>query len=173
MQSQSQTMKTLVLPARYTEDSIAMRGAAIDRGWNVERFASWRAPAHLLERPVVLYGELLFCAAFAEQLGIDMLEPGPHLLAQLPPGFLLRAVSACSLGEARNWPATPTASGPWLTLNARRSPSSYETLQKRRQFRFRLSSTLAGLRNADWRSLSLMLRILPECTAAILTRPCK
>jgi hypothetical protein len=43
---------TLVLPPRYTPDTIAVGRAAGSAGWDVERLASWRVPAWLTERAV-------------------------------------------------------------------------------------------------------------------------
>lgn len=52
-------MPTLVLPPRYTPDSIALASAAAEQGWSVERLSSWRPPAWLAGEEVVLYGEPL------------------------------------------------------------------------------------------------------------------
>ena len=40
-------MPTLILPPRYTSDSIGVSKAAVQAGWEVERLSSWRVPAHL------------------------------------------------------------------------------------------------------------------------------
>jgi hypothetical protein len=49
-------MPVLVLPPRFTADSISLRRAAIAAGWEVERLPSWRAPPELAGRDLVFYG---------------------------------------------------------------------------------------------------------------------
>jgi hypothetical protein len=68
-------MPTLVLPPRYTPDTIAVGQAAAIAGWSVERLASWRVPEELRGKDVALYGEPLFAAVVADELGIALLEP--------------------------------------------------------------------------------------------------
>ncbi len=94
-------MPTLVLPPRYTPDSIAVASAASAQGWSVERLASWRPPAWLAAEEVVLYGEPLFAAVVAEPLGLALLGPPPDWLAHLPEGLRQRDVKYTMLGEAR------------------------------------------------------------------------
>jgi len=94
-------MKTLVLPPRYTPDSIALASAAAAHGWSVERLGSWRPPAWLAGEDVVLYGEPLFAAVVAEPLGLALLGPPPDWLAHLPEELRQREVRYTTLGEAR------------------------------------------------------------------------
>jgi len=61
-------MPTLVLPPRFTPDTIAVGHAAAAVGWEVERLPSWRAPEWLRGQDVVLYGEPLFAAVVADEL---------------------------------------------------------------------------------------------------------
>lgn len=95
-------MPTLVLPPRFTPDSRALRGAALEAGWEVQRLGSWRVAAPV-EDPV-LYGEPLFAAVVAPQLGLSLLEPPLDWLASLPRACLEREVRFTSLGEARDLP---------------------------------------------------------------------
>lgn len=94
-------MPTLILPPRYTPDSIAMWRAALRAGWDVERLAGWQAPEHLRDMDPVLYGEPLFAAAVADALGLALLEPDPGWLPALPSAYRGRAVDLTTLGEAR------------------------------------------------------------------------
>ena len=64
-------MPTLILSPRYSDDSITLRRAAIDLGWDVMRLASWRCPEDFEPEEPVLHGEPLFNTAVAEQLGLD------------------------------------------------------------------------------------------------------
>lgn len=95
-------MPTLVLPPRFTPDSDAVRAAALRAGWRIERLASWRAPAGL-EDPV-LYGEPLFAAVVAPQLGLALLEPPLDWLTTVPGPLLRRDVRFTTLAEARGLP---------------------------------------------------------------------
>jgi hypothetical protein len=94
---------TLILPPRYTPDTIAVGRAAGRAGWEVERLASWRVPAWLRERDVAMYGEPLFAAMIAEQLEMVLLEPTWDWLPRLPQRYRLREVIATTLGEAKGW----------------------------------------------------------------------
>lgn len=97
--------RTLVLPPRHSLDSIAVRGAAIEKGWEVERLGAWRVPEWLRARSeLVFYGEPLFAAVVASQLGVELLEPPLDWLARVPVRFLRREVRALALCEARSLP---------------------------------------------------------------------
>jgi hypothetical protein len=97
-------MATLTLPPRYTPDSIALFGAAVEAGWYVERLQSWRAPHHLQdESDIALYGEPLFGATVAEQLALILLEPTFGWLAEIPREYRLRNVMFTTLADARNY----------------------------------------------------------------------
>ena len=96
-------MKTLILPPRYTPDSIALYGAAVEAGWEVERLQSWRPPSHLRDKEVALYGESLFGAVVAQELALALLEPSFRWLVDLPQRYLLRDVSFTTLGDARRY----------------------------------------------------------------------
>jgi hypothetical protein len=95
-------MPTLVLAPRYTEDSIALWRAAGRLGWEVERLTRWEVPDSLRGmRDVAIYGEPLFVAAVADDLGIAVLEPTPSWLSDLPEEHLRRKVIGSTIGEAR------------------------------------------------------------------------
>jgi hypothetical protein len=94
-------MPTLLLPDRYTPDSVALWRAAIARGWDARRAPSWRAPAGLLPADVAVYGEPLFAAAMAEQVGLELVAPAPDWLATLSRAHLGREVRFMDLAAAR------------------------------------------------------------------------
>jgi hypothetical protein len=92
-------MPTLVLPPRFTSDSHAVKGVALAAGWRVERLASWRVTEPLPDP--VLYGEPLFVAVVAPQLGLAMLEPPLDWLAGVPFDLRRREVRFATLADAR------------------------------------------------------------------------
>ncbi|HNG95106.1 MAG TPA: ATP-grasp domain-containing protein [Acidobacteriota bacterium] len=98
---------TLVLSPRFTPDSIALAGAATQLGWNVERLVNWRPQAELKTQPVVVYGEPLFAAVIARELGLSLVEPPFHWLTTLPVQYCKRDIQFLSLGDAKaiNHPA--------------------------------------------------------------------
>jgi hypothetical protein len=104
MSEEKVPMPTLVLPPRYTPDSIAVSKAAGRAGWGVERLGSWRVPGHLAGQEVVLYGEPLFAAVVAGDLGLSLLEPPAGWLAGLPRELTRRGVRFTTLAEARTLP---------------------------------------------------------------------
>jgi hypothetical protein len=74
-------MKLLLSP-RFSEDSIALRDAALRKGWDVERVRSWRTE----EVPDVraIYGETLWAKVIAEQVGRSLIEPPLDWLTTVP-----------------------------------------------------------------------------------------
>lgn len=92
---------TLVLSPRFTTDSIALAGAATQLGWTVERCMSWRPNEGLKSQPVVVYGEPLFAAVIANELGLTLIEPPFHWLTTLPVQYRKRNIEFLSLGEAK------------------------------------------------------------------------
>lgn len=107
--SDSMLMKdlpTLILPPRYTADSIALWRAAIQVGWDVERLQSWRVPAWLRDRDPVVYGEPIFGDAIAQALSLVLLEPSPGWLTELPTIYLQRQIRYATLGDARAYNKT-------------------------------------------------------------------
>lgn len=98
----SSSAPVLVLPPRYSEDSISLSQAALSIGWHVERLTSWRAPEWLQARDVVLYAEPLFAEVVKKPLGIALLEPRLDWLPSLPSQYLQRSVQLTTLGQARS-----------------------------------------------------------------------
>lgn len=93
----------LILPPRYTDDTNLMRRAALAQGWGVERLTRWRLPEGWSVAPeaCVFYGEPLFAAVVADQLGLALYEPTLDWLADVPREFLGREVRAMTLAEAQ------------------------------------------------------------------------
>src|SRR3954452_4593815 len=85
-------MPTLILSPRYSDDSITLRRAAIALDWDVMRLASWRCPDDFEPEEPVLFGEPLFNAAVAEQLGLTVIEPPEDFLVRLPRQYVGRDV---------------------------------------------------------------------------------
>ncbi len=96
-------MSTLILPPRFGEDTNAMRRAALEQGWRVERFSGWRGPqgGAVEPEPSVLYGGPLFAAVVADQLGLALYEPTLDWLTTVPAEWLGRTVEAMTLAQAR------------------------------------------------------------------------
>jgi hypothetical protein len=94
-------MPTLILSPRYSDDSIALRRAAIALGWDVMRLASWRCPDDFEPEDPVLHAEPLFNTAVAEQLGLTVIEPPEDFLVRLPREYVGRDVRLTTAAEAR------------------------------------------------------------------------
>jgi hypothetical protein len=94
-------MPTLVLPPRYTSDTIAVGRAAAVAGWAVERLAGWRVPEWLGGEDVVLYGEPLFASVVAADLNVALLGPPFDWLPSLAPTYRRRDVRSATLEDAR------------------------------------------------------------------------
>jgi hypothetical protein len=94
-------MLRLVLPPRFTPDTIAMGQAAQRAGWSVERLASWRVPDWLRGQDVALYGEPLFAAVVADELGLALLEPPFDWLPTIAADYRRREARLATLEEAR------------------------------------------------------------------------
>lgn len=96
-------MPTLVLTPRHTADAQMLWKAAVGRGWDVHRLATWRIPGDLRVAPEpFLYVEALFGPTLAEQLGVRLLDPAEDWLPGLPERYRRRAVRLSTLGEARH-----------------------------------------------------------------------
>ena len=96
-------MPHLILPPRYTSDSIRMAAAADRAGWGVTRLAGWRIPESWYASnadEVVIYGEPLFAEVVAPQLGVQLLEPSGDWLARLPGSWRKRDLRNATLREA-------------------------------------------------------------------------
>jgi len=97
-------MLLLVLPPRITPDTDAMLAAARTAGWGSLRLDSWRVPAGLSQRDVVLYGEPLFADVVAGSLGVALLQAPFDWLPKLPARYRQCAVTFTSLAAARQHP---------------------------------------------------------------------
>src|SRR5262245_18503806 len=93
-------MQTLILSPRFTPDSIALWRSAIELGWQVERLFSWRAPIHLRDHQIVIYGEPLFAAVVAEALDLAIFEPPFSWVANIPYEYRLREIQFTELSKA-------------------------------------------------------------------------
>lgn len=93
-------MRTLLLSPRYTDDTLALRTAAIDQGWAVQRLPAWRAPSELRDRDCVVYGEALFCVVVAQTIDLALIEAPFDWLTSLPTSLLGRQVSYATLKDA-------------------------------------------------------------------------
>lgn len=90
-------MPLLLLPPRYTSDSIALWEAASRLGWSVRRLYGWRFPEEAAAGDVVIYGEIFFAAAVAEQMGVALMEPPLEWLVMLPERFRRRRIGFTSI----------------------------------------------------------------------------
>lgn len=95
-------MTLLFLPPRVSESISLIEEAARTSGWNVIRLPGWRVldPVDPAEK-VVAYGEPLFVATIAEQLGLSLIEPPFSWLPSLAIKYTKRSVRLTTLGEAR------------------------------------------------------------------------
>ena len=94
-------MPTLILPPRYTPDSIIFWRTAIDLGWEVERLQNWRISEDKSQQLIdpFIYGEPLFAKAIAQHLSIQPIDPSPNWLATLPGQFLKRQIEFVSFQD--------------------------------------------------------------------------
>ena len=93
---------TLILPPRFSDDSIRVWRAAGARGWQTLRLRGWRVdePTERLDGgEVAIYGEPLFVAAVADQLGRVLLEPTFDWLPGLPQRYRQRELRAARFAE--------------------------------------------------------------------------
>lgn len=93
--------RTLVLPPRYAEDSIAVARAATLPHWEPRRLTSWRVPDDLVDSKAAVYGEPLFAHVVTDPLGIRLMEPTFDWLISVPHSYVQRAVTFTHLAEAR------------------------------------------------------------------------
>lgn len=92
---------TLLLSPRYTEDSRALRLAAVRAEWDVFRLAEWRVPEEVAARDLVFYGEPLLADVVGESLPYAFLDVPVDWLPSVPARYRRRAVRLTTLGEAR------------------------------------------------------------------------
>ena len=92
-------MPTLLLAPSPSEESVALRTAAIAAGWAVIR-PGWRIPEDLDPTSVVPYGGELFSQLAAQQLGLILPAPPLSWLPDLPESLRKRTISLCSREQA-------------------------------------------------------------------------
>lgn len=85
-------MPILLLPARYSVDTVTLWQAALAAGWSVRRLAYGQAAELATDEQVAIYGEPVFALAVASGLERALLAPPADWLAQLPREFLQRSV---------------------------------------------------------------------------------
>lgn len=106
-------MPTLVLPPRYSEDTIRVAQAATQASWNVERLEDWIIPEEKSIDDPVLYGKPPFAETIAPKLNLTLKAPALNILYSIPRHFLKREVQPSTLGEARQikgkWHIRPAA----------------------------------------------------------------
>ena len=93
-------MPTLILPPRYTIDSIALWKSAIALDWEVTRLPHWQLTSNI-DDPVI-YGEPLFAKLIADRLSVKLLDPDLDWLVTLPTNYLKRRVIYTTLAEAKD-----------------------------------------------------------------------
>ena len=95
-------MPTLLLPPRFTSDSIRLWQACVAARWDTLRLDRWRAPEGLDPAETVVYGG--YFIALANDLGISLLVPPLDWLARLPESLTRRRIRFMTLAEARTLP---------------------------------------------------------------------
>jgi hypothetical protein len=80
---------------------MALRNAAVELGWKVERLRTWRPPDDLVGGDVVPYGEPLFAAVVADVLHLALIEPQLSWVADLPFDLRQREIRFTDLAGAR------------------------------------------------------------------------
>ena len=98
-----QNNNILILPPRYTEDSISLWKEASQNGWYVERLQRWITPDWISQNPqqVTIYGEPLFAAVIADQIGISLIEPPLNWVSLLPYEYTKRKIHFTNFESAR------------------------------------------------------------------------
>lgn len=109
-------MKTLILPPKFSAETIRVGKVARAAGWEVVRLTSWQIPDSLRGKDLAIYGEPLFAARVEDVLGIQFPNPPDDWLLHLPAEMLRREVRAMTLAEARK------LEGKWFV-----KPANYKT----------------------------------------------
>jgi len=92
-------MPTLLLAPSPSPESIAMRAAALNRGWSVIR-SGWRLPNDLDPAQTVIYGGELFSQLASQQLGLTVPSPPLSWLPGLPIDLRKRSIQLVSRQQA-------------------------------------------------------------------------
>lgn len=96
-------MPTLLLAPSPSPESIALRAAALVRGWSVVR-SGWRLPEDLDPTAVVIYGGELFSQLASQHLGLIVPAPPLSWLPDLPQPLRKRSIKLLSRSEAGEHP---------------------------------------------------------------------
>lgn len=91
-------MKTLVLPARCTPDSVALEKAAHQIGWHTERMRSWSLLDSLHGQDVALYQDFSLGHVVAGAAGVALIAATDNWLSQLPEVYRRRNIQATTIG---------------------------------------------------------------------------
>ena len=100
-------MPTLILPPKYSEDTIRMAQAATQSSWEIERLEDWSIPDGKEYKNPIPYGKAPFPETISPRLGISLQTPALNILYSIPRHFLKREIQPSFLGEAR------TLKGKW------------------------------------------------------------
>jgi hypothetical protein len=90
---------TLLLAPSPSPESIALRAAALARGWSVVR-SGWRLPEGLDPARTVIYGGELFSQLASQHLGLSLPAPPLSWLPGLPESMRKRSIKLLSREEA-------------------------------------------------------------------------
>ncbi len=93
-------MPTLLMSSRYTEDSQALWQAAVDRGWDVERYRP-NDPMSIDDR-VIIYMEGMFAKKAAEENSVTLDEPADNWLFNMPYDLAQRNIYCMKPSEVRH-----------------------------------------------------------------------
>jgi hypothetical protein len=94
------SMTTLLMSSRHTEDDQALWRAAIRREWSVARARGIRLP-EIDDPEIVVYVEAFYAPTIARMIGRKLLDPPEDWLVKLPYEFARRWIALTTLGEAR------------------------------------------------------------------------
>jgi hypothetical protein len=99
--SEPNTAPVLILSPRYSSDSRVLRLAALQRGWQVERFGGWDVPERLLKRKLIFSGEFSYSKVIAHKLSWALLDAPADWLLHLPIDYSKRTLEYMTFAEAR------------------------------------------------------------------------
>ncbi len=85
-------MSILLLPSRYSADSVALWQAALTAGWSVRRLGYGQPAEVRAGEQAAIYGEPVFALALASNLEHALLTPTAEWLTSLPDAFLRRSL---------------------------------------------------------------------------------
>lgn len=99
-----QPRSLLLLPPRYTEDSIILWQCASQLGWDTQRVYTWRVEEAWKTdyARIAIYGEPVFADVMAQQLDMLLLEPPFEWLTTLPAIFVQREIVYTTYTHARD-----------------------------------------------------------------------